>query len=169
MDRDESYMKQLRHAQIRQYFFGSSVESTLAPHSQTVDFGDLAIYKVLERTCGGHMSSDQHQLICFAASDMNSAFRPGDDDDGIYGQAARIYDRVDPAVSMQNSLLAITTAPMNDRQEVIRDASVRGYVWIADVDEVKKKVRLLSPEPGHLPRNAMILGTFPEDVPDLVG
>jgi polyribonucleotide 5'-hydroxyl-kinase len=69
---------------------------------------------------------------------------------------------------MQNSLLAITTASVNDRQEVIRDSSVRGYVYVADVDETKRKVRLLSPEPGQTPNNAMIFGSFPEDVPDLV-
>ena len=69
---------------------------------------------------------------------------------------------------MQNSLLAITTAAANDRPEVIRDSSVRGYIYVADVDDAKKKVRLLSPQPGQTPPTAMILGPFPEDVPGLV-
>jgi polyribonucleotide 5'-hydroxyl-kinase len=70
---------------------------------------------------------------------------------------------------MQNSLLAITTASSTDSHEVIRDSSVRGYIYVADVDDTKKKVRLLSPQPGMIPGNAMVLGTWPEDVPGLVG
>jgi hypothetical protein len=43
------------------------------------------------------------------------------------------------------------------------------YVYVADVDEVKKKVKLLSPQPGGIPANAMVRGKWPEDVPGLVG
>lgn len=79
-----------------------------------------------------------------------------------------IYERVTPSSAIQNKLLAITTASPNDKHEVIRDSSVRGYIYVADVDESKKKVRLLSPQPGHLPGSAMVMGGWPEDVPGLV-
>lgn len=39
---------------------------------------------------------------------------------------------------------------------------------MADVDESKKKVRLLSPQPGMLPGRAVVLGSWPEDVAGLV-
>lgn len=42
-------MKALRHAQIRSYFFGHG-ENSLAPTSQTADFGDLSIFKIIEGT-----------------------------------------------------------------------------------------------------------------------
>ncbi|KAF1362702.1 Clp1-domain-containing protein [Lizonia empirigonia] len=79
-----------------------------------------------------------------------------------------ISRRVTPASSLTNKLLAITTASPNDKHEVIRDSSVRGYIYVADVDEAKRKVRLLSPQPGHLPGSAMVLGSWPEDVAGLV-
>ena len=69
---------------------------------------------------------------------------------------------------IQNSLLAISTAPANERQEVIRDSSIRGYIYVAEVDEARKKVRLLSPQAGQTPSTALLLGRFPEDVPGLV-
>ena len=40
-------MKALRHAQIREYFFGQG-EDALAPSSMTADFGDLNIFRVVE-------------------------------------------------------------------------------------------------------------------------
>ncbi|KAF2708903.1 pre-mRNA cleavage complex II protein-like protein Clp1 [Pleomassaria siparia CBS 279.74] len=150
VDRDETYMKQFRQAQIRSYFFGHKGDNALGPNSQMADFDDLSIFRVIDGSNG------------------HADFRPGDDDD-VYGYGTTIYERVTPSSMIQNSLLAITTASANDKHETIRDSSVRGYIYVADVDDVKKKVRLLSPQPGHTPPNAMILGSFPEDVPGLVG
>ena len=70
---------------------------------------------------------------------------------------------------IQNGLLAITNAEPNDSHEIIRDSSVLGYVYIADVDEAKQNVKLLAPLSGQIPRCAMILGNWPEDVAGLVG
>jgi polyribonucleotide 5'-hydroxyl-kinase len=70
---------------------------------------------------------------------------------------------------LQNSLLAITHAEPNDSQDSIRDASVIGYVYVADVDEAKKKVKFLSPVSGRVPSKAMVWGSWPEEVIDLVG
>lgn len=40
-------MVSLRHAQIREYFFGHG-EDALAPSSMTADYGDLNIFRVVE-------------------------------------------------------------------------------------------------------------------------
>jgi polyribonucleotide 5'-hydroxyl-kinase len=96
-------------------------------------------------------------------------FAAGDADDyNPAGVGKEIYERVTPSAALTNKLLAITTASPNDKHEVIRDSSVRGYIYVADVDEAKRKVRLLSPQPGHLPGSAMVLGSWPEDVAGLV-
>lgn len=48
VDRDESYLQQLRQSQIREYFFGDA-DTTLSPHTQQIDFHQLSIYKLAER------------------------------------------------------------------------------------------------------------------------
>ncbi|KAI4709539.1 Cleavage polyadenylation factor subunit clp1 [Alternaria sp. Ai002NY15] len=143
VDRSEEYMKALRHAQIKEYFFGKGDE-TLAPSSQMADAADLNIFRVVE----------------------------GDGNGGVdeYGMTVerQIFEKVTPSEALQNQLLAITTASPNDPQSVIRDSSIRGYIYVADVDEAKKKVKLLSPLPGQTPGNAMILGSWPEPVEGLL-
>jgi polyribonucleotide 5'-hydroxyl-kinase len=47
VDRSDDYMKALRHAQVREYFFGHG-ENTLAPSSQTCDFSDLNVFQISE-------------------------------------------------------------------------------------------------------------------------
>jgi polyribonucleotide 5'-hydroxyl-kinase len=49
VDRSEEYMKALRHAQVREYFFGHG-ENTLAPSSQTCEFGELNVFGIGEGT-----------------------------------------------------------------------------------------------------------------------
>ena len=70
---------------------------------------------------------------------------------------------------MQNSILAIMHADANDTHENIRDASVLGFVYVAEVDEKKKKVKILAPLSGRLPTGAMVWGRWPEGVGELVG
>lgn len=137
-------MKALRHAQIREYFFGKGDE-TLAPSSQMADFGDLNLFNIVEGS-------------------ENAEYRPGDYD----ASSSPIYEKITPSAAIGNKLLAITTASPNEKQEVIRDASIRGYIYVAEVDEAKRKLKLLSPQPGQTPGNAMVLGNWPEDVPGLV-
>ncbi|RYN75224.1 mRNA cleavage and polyadenylation factor [Alternaria alternata] len=143
VDRSEEYMEALRHAQIKEYFFGKGDE-TLAPSSQMADAADLNIFRVIE-------------------GDVNG----GVDEYGMTVER-QIFEKVTPSEAMQNQLLAITTASPNDPQAVIRDSSIRGYIYVANVDEAKKKVKLLSPLPGATPGNAMILGKWPETVEGLV-
>lgn len=69
-----------------------------------------------------------------------------------------------PSPEMQNSVLAIVDAERNDSPQSVRDANVIGFIHISEVDEKKKKVKLLSPASGRLPNKAMIWGTCPEPV-----
>lgn len=70
---------------------------------------------------------------------------------------------------MQNAIIAIVHAEPGDTQENIRDASVIGFIYVAEVDEKRKKLKVLAPLSGRLPNKAMIWGAWPEGVADLVG
>lgn len=79
-----------------------------------------------------------------------------------------IFDKVRPSPQMQNSILAIVNAYPEDTQENIRDASVMGFIYIADVDEKKNKLKVLASVGGRLPNKAMIWGSWPEGISDLM-
>lgn len=70
---------------------------------------------------------------------------------------------------MQGAILAIVQSDPNDTPENIRDASVTGFVYIAEVDEKRKKLKVMAPLSGRLPNKALIWGSWPEGVGDLVG
>jgi Pre-mRNA cleavage and polyadenylation factor IA/II complex, subunit CLP1 len=88
VDRDAAYMKYLREAQIREYFFGNAISSTassalslsstsstsitLSPHAQQLDFDSLAVYNITVVT--PDEEEDEYDPSQFGASD---AFLPG--------------------------------------------------------------------------------------------
>ncbi|MCJ1382280.1 Cleavage polyadenylation factor subunit clp1 [Xylographa soralifera] len=148
VDRDSDYLQQFRQAQIREYFFGDA-RNPLSPHTQQIDFSDLSIYRVAEQ------SSMLHSLL-----PGGEAEDPGNQD---------IFDRVEPSADMQSCILAIVQADPNDTLDSIRDSSVIGFVYVAEVDEKKRKMRVLAPISGRVPRKAMIWGQWPESAGDLVG
>lgn len=100
------------------------------------------------------------------ASTPSTSLLPGGDVEEPSGPP--IFNKVPPSPQMQNSILALVQANPNDNQEAIRDASVVGFIYVAEVDEKKKKVKILAPMSGRLPVKAMIWGSWPEDVGSLV-
>ena len=79
-----------------------------------------------------------------------------------------IFDKVRPSAQMQNAVLTVVNAHPEDTQENIRDASVMGFIYIADVDEKKNKLKVLAPMGGRLPNKAIIWGSWPEGISDLM-
>lgn len=79
-----------------------------------------------------------------------------------------ILEKVTLSPQLQNSILAVVSADIKDKPKHIRDASVVGFLYVAEVDEKKRKVRVLSPMSGRMRLQAMVWGAWPGDVGELV-
>ncbi|EME78900.1 uncharacterized protein MYCFIDRAFT_157593 [Pseudocercospora fijiensis CIRAD86] len=159
VERDNAFMKQLRAQQIRQYFFGSSKES-LNPRSHYVPFTEVDIF----RAKSAHIA---------AAED--DSFGPGaDDDDYDVPYASKpaktvVYEKTSPIAAMAGSVVAIKFCPGGSDQQTIRDSAVMGFLYVAEVDETKKRYRFLAPHPQRWGDRALVWGHgFPEAVGDIV-
>lgn len=200
VDRDAAFAKQVREAQIRSYFFGSHVPSTgssslslssttigstitLSPHAQQLDFDTLSIYNIADPE-----DEDDYDP---ATLGMNESFLPGDKSESLLpgldssttssaqkpgpSQSAPFSKLEVPITSslplaLQNTLLAITHAVPNASLTEIRDASVMGFAYVANVDDKKRKITLLAPVPGRIPPRALIWGKkWPGELVGLVG
>lgn len=154
IDRTESYMKHFRQSQIRQYFYGI-INMSLNPFTQLVGFDEVTIYRINDGS-------------------PSSAFDPGadDDDDEEDYQPAPVssasHEKVAPSMALQNIILAVTHADSGDNVDRIRDASVMWYVYVAEVDEKKRRLKVVSPISGRMPKKVLLMGNWPEGVPDLV-
>lgn len=70
---------------------------------------------------------------------------------------------------MEHWTLAVMHASPKDPPEVVRAASVMGFVYIADVDEEKGKAKILAPLSGRLGDRPLVWGRWPEPFINLLG
>jgi len=110
------------------------------------------------------------------ASATTISFLPGMDDDdddnkGSFAQGGKgsaMFEQVTPTQGMVNAVLAIKFAGGNAGDEAIRDSCVMGFVYVSEVDETRKKVRFLAPHPSRWGDRALVWGSWPDGVGDLV-
>ena len=76
---------------------------------------------------------------------------------------------MEPAPVMAHHILAVMHASAKDPPEAIRAANVLGYVYVADVDKERRKVKLLSPVSGRLGDHVLLFGAWPEHFVTLLG
>ncbi|KAK5107889.1 hypothetical protein LTR62_000599 [Meristemomyces frigidus] len=164
-ERGEPHMKQLRSRQIKQYFFGSANES-LNPHSHSIPFDNVVIYGAKPLASATETSSYG------AAEEEEDDYDPYTDNPTTTasgsGTSNAFFEKVTPSVAMTASLIAIKFCPANSDESTIRDSAVMGFLYVADVDEGRKKVRFLAPHPQGWGNRALVWGGWPEAVVDLV-
>ncbi|KAK0259640.1 Cleavage polyadenylation factor subunit clp1 [Friedmanniomyces endolithicus] len=158
IERDAGYMKQLRTRQIRQYFFGTAREA-LNPHSHMLGFDDMTVYRARPT------SADTSEKTSFGAAEEDD-YDPSGNSSTVSANA--VFEKVAPSVAMTGSTIAIKFCPANSEEDTVRDSAVMGYLYVADVDEARKKVRFLAPHPQRWGDRALVWGQWPEAVADLV-
>jgi polyribonucleotide 5'-hydroxyl-kinase len=155
VDRDEGFLAQVRQGQIREYFFGT-LKRTLSPHTQSMDFSALSIFKIRE------------------PGEALMSFMPGQDEDEAKDELpGAIYEKVVPEaggmMGLTHCVLAVMYAGIHDSHETIRDACVMGFVYVAEVDEKKRKLKVLAPLSGGFSDRPLVWGKWPEAGANLIG
>lgn len=173
VDRDETYMQALRAAQIKTYFYGNPRLSngiSLQPRHQQVDFSTLTVWRRIGNTPDPSSSGG----VTFNDDDDDS-FLPGgveDESPAAAGSsnkvslpASQIFERItSPVAAMRSSVLTVLNCGPDAEQEVIRDASVMGFLYVTDTDEARGRISLLSPVAGRVPNRAIVWAGWPEGV-----
>lgn len=78
-------------------------------------------------------------------------------------------EREECSLEMQHWTFAIMNASLRDSPETIRLATVMGFVYVSDVDEDRRKIKLLSPVSGRLGDRPLVWGRWPEPYINLLG
>ncbi|KAJ1026949.1 hypothetical protein NDA16_002242 [Ustilago loliicola] len=177
---DETYRSRLKALQVKTYFYGGSNPSSaaeggvpkvvlpghsdplggipsLSPYSTTIPFDLLEIYKVGQESLapssalpiGASRTVTETQLV--KLDPTNSA---ADQSSLLHSVLALIQpSRGGGGAGQPDS----STNPTDD--EII-GAPILGFIHVADIDTVRKKITVLSPSTGRLPSKTAILGSL---------
>ncbi|GAA5921075.1 hypothetical protein JCM3775_004080 [Rhodotorula graminis] len=148
-DLDLSTLARLQALQTRAYFYGGPAvtQGLLSPFSIIVRLSDIRIVRVGEQA-GSHAPSS---ALPIGATRLTRDTELVEVD--LEGPRA--------ASEVVNRVLAVPMAEEErDGQEKVVKGPVMGFVWVSALDKDKKKITLLSPLPGRLPRKTLILGSI---------
>ncbi|GAA5954171.1 hypothetical protein JCM3765_005311 [Sporobolomyces pararoseus] len=148
-DLELATLSRIQSSQIRSYFYGGPAltQGVLSPFSIIVKFEDVRICRVGE-AAGAHAPSSALPLGATRLT-RDTELVPID----LTGPRA--------ASEILNRLLAVPQAEEGDEgEEKVVKGPVGGFVWVSALDQTKKKITLLSPLPGRLPRKTLILGSL---------
>ena len=153
----DSFARQNRDAAIKEYFYGNS-KRTLSPSLQVISFDDVAIFKTPD-------GMRDHQIKSPALTEPR-----------LIGAAELEAYEDQPALEpaeisagMSSWTLTIMDASVNDPPETIRQAPVVGFIAVAEVDEDRRRLKILSPFTGRVDNKPMVWGRWPEPYINLLG
>ncbi|KAI1647883.1 Clp1-domain-containing protein [Daldinia loculata] len=142
VERDTGFLQQVHEAAIKEYFFGDT-NTTLSPFTQQVDFSALSIWKVNQASASATLEDD------------------------IYSDT--MLEKIEPSLMIQNCILSVIYASVHDSADTIRDSNVMGYVYVAEVDEKRRKLKVLAPVSARLGDRPLLWGSWPEPMVSLLG
>ncbi|GAA5886512.1 hypothetical protein JCM6882_001667 [Rhodosporidiobolus microsporus] len=146
-DLDLPTTSRLQSLQTRSYFYGGPplTQGLLSPFSIIVHFSSVRIVRVGEQA-GAHAPSSALPL---GATRLTRDTELVEVDLEAPGAAREVVNKV----------LAVPMAEEEtEGQEKVVKGPVMGFVWVSALDQAKKKITLLSPLPGRLPRKTLIVG-----------
>ncbi|KAI0111491.1 Clp1-domain-containing protein [Daldinia grandis] len=142
VERDTGFLQQVHESAIKEYFFGDT-SITLSPFTQQVDFSALSIWKVNQASASAALEDD------------------------IYSDT--MLEKIEPSLMIQNCVLSVVYASIHDSADTIRDSNVMGYVYVAEVDEKRRKLKILAPVSARLGDRPLLWGSWPEPMVGLLG
>ena len=80
-----------------------------------------------------------------------------------------LYEKVEPNPGMVHCMLAVMYASAADSQDMVRDATVMGFVYVSEVDEKKRRFKVLAPMNTRISERPMIWGSWPEASMSVIG
>ncbi|KAK3822824.1 MAG: Pre-mRNA cleavage complex II protein Clp1-domain-containing protein [Benniella sp.] len=137
VERDSAFRRQTQNQKIREYFYGTS-KLELAPYSTMINYHDIEILRVGEESLA-----------------PSSALPIGEDRKVSETHVVK----VDPGEHLLHSVLAVSNADKMTEPEVL-ETNIAGFIYVSEVHEARKKMTVLSPCPGRIPKKYWWMGSL---------
>ncbi|CAK7562788.1 MAG: Cleavage polyadenylation factor subunit clp1 [Sporothrix epigloea] len=154
VSRSDSIEQRQREACIKEYFFGDA-KRTLSPYTQQVDADTLTVFRL--------PPADNADSDGFGENDDGNS----GEEEGAIGE--HNLEKVEAGPSLAHWTLAVMNADLHDPPDVIQHAAVLGFVYVAEFDTERRKVRVLAPVSGRIGDRPLVFGKWPEPNINLVG
>ncbi|KAI8924444.1 Pre-mRNA cleavage complex II protein Clp1-domain-containing protein [Entophlyctis helioformis] len=152
--RDKDVRRKLQIQRVKEYFYGCS-KTELVPFNQTVPFSDVAVRRVGE----GTLAPSSALPIGMERKQQETRFLKVEAGDILLHSVLAVSHTLLPgAIDAHGVPTKIYT--QDEEAQALLESSIAGFVYIAEVNDTKRKMTVLSPNPGRLPKTFLLMGTL---------
>lgn len=134
--RDTRFRKRARNLKIREYFYGA--KDDLVPHRISLAFNEFELYEVGQ----AHMAPSSALPI---------------------GEERKVDEtrvvKIEPSLALLNAVLGLSYAGSAEGKTLL-EHNVAGFVFVEEVDVPRKRITVLAPSPGKLPKRLLMVGSL---------
>lgn len=153
---EDTFIRKWQEETIKEYFNGN-YKTRLSPYMADVDFSNFTIYKAVKL-------SEYTSLLAFLPSgdDYDAEGSTETEEKKEENTLDKYFVKLEEPSSsnLENSIVAITQVPVPPTGKFLNrdllNSSILGFAHVASVDDTKKRMSLLLPFPGQIPRNVLI-------------
>lgn len=154
--RDKEIRRQFQLYRVRQYFYGGT-RTTLTPFSQTVPFGEL----IVRRPIVGSIAPSSALPIGMEANPNELKFIKVETGDILLHSILAVSFTNLPG---GNDVVDEEGKPRvytpEEETELLLKSNISGFIFISEVDDKKRKLTVLGPNPSRLPKTFMVMGSL---------
>ncbi|KAK6098749.1 Cleavage polyadenylation factor subunit clp1 [Batrachochytrium dendrobatidis] len=152
--RDKEIRRKMQMQRVKEYFYGTH-KTEMMPFSQTVPFSEVVVRRVGEGI-----------LAPSSALPLGTERKQQDTK----------YVKVEPGDILLHSILALSQAPLpgvvgpsglptkiytpEEESQTLLESNVAGFIYISEVEDERRKMTVLAPSPGKIPKQFLIMGTL---------
>jgi polyribonucleotide 5'-hydroxyl-kinase len=143
VNRDKTFRKQLQIKRIKEYFYGTP-RLDLSPFTTTISFSDISVRRIDESTLapesalpiGAERKVEENSLLHIEIGDL----------------------LLHTVLAVSSADLMYNATPADEA--ILLESNISGFVYVSEVDEKKRRIKILSPCPGKLPKRYLWLGSL---------
>lgn len=156
VSRDKAARRAMQLQRIKEYFYGTS-KNDLTPFSQTVPLSDVIVRRVME----GSIAPSSTLPIGMEANPHEIKFVKVETGDILLHSILAIsYTRLPGSVDPSDPSAKPKLYTQEEETEALLTSNICGYIYVSEVDDTKRKMNILSPNPGRLPKTFFLVGAL---------
>lgn len=141
---------------VKEYFYGT-LKNELTPFSQTVSFTDVIVRRAMEGSVapsstlpiGMEANPNQIKFVKVEAGNIL-----------LHSVLAVSYTPLAGSVDPKDPQAAPKIYTPEEEAEALLTTNTCGFIYVSGVDDTKRKMTVLSPNPGRLPKTFYIVGAL---------
>ena len=141
---------------MKEYFYGT-LKNDLTPFSQTVSFSDVIVRRAME----GSVAPSSALPIGMEANPNEVKFVKVEAGDILLHSVLAVsYTPLAGSIDLKDPQDAPKIYTPEEEASALLGTNICGYVYVSEVDDNKRKMTVLCPNPGRLPKTFFIVGAL---------